>query len=164
MNHTAKKIYQNSLTLRGIVLDAVVDIERAMDNYIANYFCIDEHRSNELREMLLHTERITLGSKKDVYYLLIRRYNPEYIELNPKFIETLERFIPHRNVLAHLEVDYSEKWLNKENIHVAFKKYKEGKLKDWYYTQDDVDKLKTDYHTIMKHINAIKPPGPPQNQ
>jgi hypothetical protein len=155
----AKKMYKTSLILRGVILDATVHMERIIDNYLSDYFCVNELRGNELKEMLWNTERITLSAKKDLLFMLINRYHKVFLETYPKFIDTLDKLIPHRNIFAHLELDFSSD--NLENSQFSFKKYHNGKLTNKVYTKEAIDKITADFKHVIEALDTLKPVKPP---
>ena len=155
MQEKIKKIFQNSIHLRGTVLNETVDVERKIDDYLSNYFCKNELIGNELKEMLWNTERTTLGSKKDILFILLNRYEKTLLKEHPTFIDTLERIIPHRNIFAHLSVDYSNDVLERENVEVVFKKYNKGKLDPKVYKKEDLIKFKSDFKTINIFLDIL---------
>lgn len=157
MSEHIKKMYTDSMTLRGIVLDSTVSIERRIDEYLSDYFCKNNVIGNELKEMLWYTERITLGGKKDIFFMLIKRDHKEFLKSHPKFITTLEEIIPHRNIFAHLEVDLLTEQIHNESnyVQIAFKKYKNGKLTPQKYRKEDIEKLAADFAEIETCIEEL---------
>lgn len=158
-----RTIFQKSIQLRGLVLDATIDIERSIDDYLSRYFCADEKKANELKEMLWFTERINLSGKKDIFFMLIKRDEKDFIEKNPKFMDKLDKLIPHRNIFAHRSIDYSESILDKPKVEVAFKRYdSEGKMKSKTYTVEDVQNLTNDIKDVTKLLDELNSAKPPQ--
>lgn len=156
------EIYQNSLQLRGAILEGTVNIERLIDDYLSNYFCDDNSKGNELKEMLWHTERINLSGKKDVLFILLNRYEKDFLKKHSTFVDKLERLIPHRNIFAHLEMDYNdidEMYISKK---IAFRKYKNGKLDLRSYGPEEITALQNDFVIVMNALKELKPAKPPQ--
>jgi hypothetical protein len=118
--------YRSSMILRGMMIEKTIVIERLIDTFLSNYFAKNKFIGNELHEVLWCTERITLGSKKDILFVLLRKHYKDFLENTPDFISRLESVIPHRNNFAHLEIDLSEDAINRDAI--LLKKYKNGKL------------------------------------
>ena len=143
------------ISLRGLMLEYTIKVENIINEYLSLYFCKDEYVGNELKEMLLNTERITLGSKKDILFILLNRYHQDYIKLHPKLISNIESIVPHRNIFAHLEMDYSSLDLEDEKIAIFFNKYKNGKLVQLKYSSDDISKLVTDFKEIIERLEEL---------
>jgi hypothetical protein len=150
-----RTIFQKSIQLRGLVLDATIDIERKIDDYLSSYFCNDEIKGNELKEMLWFTERIALGGKKDIFFILIKRNKKDFLVKYPDFIDKLDKLIPHRNIFAHRSIDYSESILDKPHVEVVFKRYDSGKSKPKTYTVEDVQNLTNDIKEVLKCMDEL---------
>ena len=153
MDDVRKMLINESFTLRGVILYATVTIERKIDDFLSDYFCSAKATGNELKEMLWKTERINLGSKKDILFMLLNRHYKPFLKKYPKFITMLEDFIPHRNILAHLELDMSD--ISKEAGGLIFMKYKEGKLVKKKYSAETVIKLKNDISELAKILDDL---------
>lgn len=149
-----KHLFKQSANFRGHILDVTITIERKIDDFIAAYFCKNDFVANELKEMLFSTDKITIGSKKEVLFLLLNRYHKQFLKDYPKFIDTLERFIPHRNILAHLEIDSSIESFE-EHKGFVFKRYKGGKLKTEIYGAEEIEKLTADMVVIGNTLDEL---------
>jgi len=154
--------FSRSIHMRGQVLDSMIDVERLIDDLLSFYFTSDDIKENELKEMLWHTERINLGSKKEILFLILNSHYKRWLNQNPNFITSLQEIIPHRNIFAHLELDLSKEYATNEPIELIFKKYKSGKLKLEIYPDDRLTEL-MDKFTYLKMclitlITIIKPP------
>ncbi|HTI60760.1 hypothetical protein [Mucilaginibacter sp.] len=148
-------VYNRSITLRGLVLDSTVQVERKIDIFLSDYFCDDKLKWAELNEMLWFTERITIGNKKDIFFLILDRHFKDYKSRNPKLVETLENIIPHRNIFAHLEIDLSEETVHKTGIEISFKKYKAGKINIQRYSMAEIQKLFDDFNFVNNCLDEL---------
>jgi len=95
---------------RGIVIQAVIILERAIDIYLANYFCIDKKR-NEIMELIL-IPRMSLDSKKQVLDYILKK-QPALLQAYPTLLKDLDEIIEQRNRYAHymhLSLDYHTKY------------------------------------------------------
>ena len=152
--------YKNSLLLRGSFIERIVGIERQIDTFLSNYFSKNEFVGNELHEMLWCTERITIGSKKDIMFIILKKHYKDFLNEHPRFMDILERLIPHRNIFAHLEFDInSDEAARKHSL--VFKKYKNGKLELKEYTGEVLAQLNGELseidNTIRELLKPIKP-------
>jgi hypothetical protein len=87
---------------RGALINEVVMLERVIDEYIVNYFCSDEVKSRELKELIICTKRMTFENKMQVSKVLLDRYNKEVLDNNPSLLnDILNTVIPERNIFAH---------------------------------------------------------------
>ena len=157
-----KITFDTSVELRGLVLDLTIDIERRIDDCLSEYFCKNEKVAIDLHECLWATERITLGSKKDILFILLKRHKPEYLKLNPTFLGLLDNLIPHRNIFAHLEIDYDRSGPTNDKYAIVFKKYKNGKIDPKTYTVTEIHQITHDLKEIAKRLSEITPIKPPQ--
>ncbi|RYE18328.1 MAG: hypothetical protein EOP42_30850, partial [Sphingobacteriaceae bacterium] len=81
------------IMLRGLIINHTIEIERKMDNALANHFCGNLERKNELCELLLFTERITFDMKKQILYSILQTHYKGFIEENPEFMPSLEDIV-----------------------------------------------------------------------
>jgi hypothetical protein len=130
--------------LRGMVLELTIMLERNIDKYLTQHFCRNEKTENELNEMFFFTEKTTLGAKKDVLFLLLDKYHQDFLKANPTFKARLDNLIPHRNIFAHLEIDYPKMDINDLNFKIIFKKFKGGKLKSEEYPNEAIKAIMND--------------------
>jgi hypothetical protein len=142
--------------LRGSILDATIKTERLIDEYLSFHFSRDASTGIEIKEMLFFTERITFGSKKDIFFILLDKYHKDFIKLNPTFKEKLDRLIPHRNIFAHYEIDLSNNLLDEGDLTIVFKKYKQGKLKPEQYQPERINNILTDFGYMIKILYELR--------
>lgn len=167
-----KSVKQVANELRGKILGLSVEFERSLDDFIAAHFCKDEIREMELKELLLFTERITLDSKRAIFCVIVQKHYPQFLEQNADCLDEIGEIIPHRNVLAHLEINLEKSvWEGEtgklakddEKRELVFKKYKNGKLTDKGYCEsviyDIMDMIKFNSEIISelaKTVNATQ--------
>ena len=142
--------------LRGMVLELTIALERNIDRYLTQHFCRNEKTENELTEMFFFTEKTTLGAKKDVLFLLLDKYHKDFLKDNPTFKTRLDNLIPHRNIFAHLEIDYSKMDANDLNFKIIFNKFKGGKLKPEEYATEKIKEIMNDMKQITLSLYDLR--------
>jgi len=136
---------ENVLFYRGSILDGIIDIERKMDDYLSSYFCSTLIKKNQLNELLFFTERISLDVKRQIFIKIIPLDKPEFLKENSRFLKKFEGLVPHRNIMAHLELFEIEE-LDDEKLKqcLVFKKYKDGKITPKVYDEKSLNQIKND--------------------
>ena len=109
--------------IRGLVINDSIFLERSVDRVIANHYCDNEEKRNELLEWLLSTDRIIFSNKVQLFRLILERHNKEFIKKHPDIFKDIISVIEERNILAHYQLDTSAEGINKidENKFVLLK-------------------------------------------
>ncbi len=141
------QLLEHSVKLRGILLEATIEIERKMDRFLSNYFCKDEITSNELLEFLWMSERVTLGSKKDILFYVLDAHYKDFLKAFPEFKSSLEDLVPHRNIFAHLEIDRDLSDYNGV-YEIKFKKFSKGKLEVKKYGRSQIEQITEGFNRV----------------
>lgn len=160
-SHAYNLLLANQKFFRGEILALTVAIERQIDNYISQYFCADTKKSNELNELLLYTEKITLDMKRQIFTHLLKKNNSQFLKAHPDFLKYLEEIVPHRNVFAHLEVIDIRDLEQMDKKKLVFKKYSNGVMKPKKYTIDDIADLQTKMIFVDFSMGVILQELPP---
>ena len=155
MQSKKEEMFEASTRLRGLVLDATIDIERAIDNYLSNYFCATSNKKNELNELLFFTEKVTLESKRQIFCAIVETHNQAFLNKHPDFLSSIERIVPHRNIFAHLELDDSELAISSSDIELVFKKYAKGKLTSKKYDIEQLKNLREDIARVKLCLHEL---------
>jgi hypothetical protein len=127
-------LLSNSAHLRGRIIDGTIQVERLIDDYLAKYFCQSQRKSNELKELFFSTNSVVLDAKRSIFSVVIKRENPDFVKLNPKYLSRLDKFIPHRNIFAHAEIDTSSEAIANYKDEIVFFKYVNGEQKRHGYS------------------------------
>lgn len=138
---------------RGIIINETIFLERLIDDYIANHFCKTEDTKTEMKLLILCTDRITFGSKKEILQFLIETHNKETLKNHPKLFTDLTTILEQRNILAHYWLSTSQDSLDKIKINetVEYAKYK-NKVSIISY---DSKKIDTHLALIDKYITLF---------
>ena len=99
-----RDLHEKNLLFRGFIINSTIEIERKIDDLLAGFFCATEEKQNELKELLLFTERISFDHKREMLSNILQSKYPDFIEQNKSLIRDLEDIAPHRNRFAHLEI------------------------------------------------------------
>ena len=147
-------LHDNQSLFRGEILNTTVSIERKIDNYLSTHFCATKKKKDQLNELLLFTEKISLDMKRQIFIIILKLNKSEFLQKNPEFLKHLENIVPHRNIFAHLETIDPFESSNEDRKKLVFKKYTNGELKPKKYTLDDIVDLqvKLDYVEMAMRI------------
>lgn len=143
-------------SLRGNFLASTIEIERKIDDYLSTYFCDTLIKKNELCELLLFNERVTLESKKDIFQGLLKFHNKDFLKSNPNFLDDLNNFSKHRNIFAHLELEEDG-----SQTSITFKRYKAGKMALIVYDIDLINAIGVQAIRINNLIDELLRNMPP---
>jgi hypothetical protein len=136
-------------------------LREKIDSYISNYFSALKKKQNELNELLLYTEKITLDIKRQIFVHLLKSNKSEFLQNNPEFIKYLEEIVPHRNVFAHLEIMDIHDLPFEDRKMLVFKKYSNGVLSPKKYTIDKIVDIQTKLIYIDIAMGVILQELPP---
>lgn len=148
--------HEKRLMLTGYIIYATVEIERKIDEFLANHFCASESKATQLKQVLLFTERITFDAKKDMVNSIVKNDYPIFIKENPNFINMLSHIAPHRNIFAHLDID------NTSSI-LSFKKYIGGELKLRSYDRRTLGLLEKNINEVSDILDSLIRETPPRS-
>ena len=59
--------------VRGVIINEIILLERLMDEYISEYFCVDIDKRMELMDIIVSTKRITFESKSQILRTILER-------------------------------------------------------------------------------------------
>jgi hypothetical protein len=148
------QLLEHAIKLRGVLLEATIEVERKMDRFLSNHFCANIERGNELLEFLWMTERITLGAKKEILFYVLDNNYKQFLKNNEEFKTLFENLIPHRNIFAHLEIDRNYADYN-GTYQVKFKKYSKGKLETKKYGRIEMEKITIDFERLNHFLDLL---------
>lgn len=120
-----KQLLISVIDLRGAIINDVIFLERVIDDFIANYFCTDTIKRDELMELVLTNERYALGSKIEVMVRILKKHYPEFYKEYPNIKGELDFISEKRNVLAHVLLDTTNEGI--ENEIMGFIRFKNAK-------------------------------------
>jgi hypothetical protein len=149
--------------MRGVIINEVIFLERLMDIYIAQYFCDNLNKRHELQVTFLGNERTTYAAKKQIFYLLLKKLNPEIINEKPKIDKELDDIGEQRNFFAHCLMDNTIDYSKSDPSTVYLLRFKD-KTKRETYTKERFNKVLGDIDTMIKLIQPLLTQyEPPQN-
>ena len=93
---------------RGDLLSKVIDLERAIDQYIADYF-IDrrDKRNLEIMALILSApERMGFEGKRQVALWIATNTDKKLIDDYPRMFADIQDLISFRNLMVHSELDF----------------------------------------------------------
>ena len=124
-NKKIKELLISVIDLRGAIINDVIFLERVIDDFIANYFCSDPVKRDELMELVLTNERYSLSSKIEVMVRIIKLHYKEFFNQYPNIKGELDFISEKRNVLAHVLLDTTNEGI--ENEVMGFIRFKNAK-------------------------------------
>ena len=98
-------------TIRGIVIEGCIMIERAIDLYLSSYFTYGNGKQKELSHLL--SRHITLENKRAFYMDIIKMEAKDEYKMHKSDLARIVRIIEERNIIAHMELDISEVAMDK---------------------------------------------------
>jgi len=105
--HKYQDLTHRAYTLRGMIINEAIFLERMIDGYLADYFCKDDTTNKELKLLLLSTDRIVFESKRAIFQQLINTHNKEFAKKHPTIFSDIQYIIEQRNFVAHHILDTS---------------------------------------------------------
>lgn len=137
---------------RGLIIDRMCTLERAMDEVIAFHFNPDKQKSDELILLLLSTDKITYEKKRLTLKWIIDTHYKSINSSNPKMLKQMQELGEFRNLLAHNHLDLTNFIENNKAGKTVLKKY-EKTIKIIEITDIIVS---DNLVTIIKHTNFLK--------
>jgi hypothetical protein len=132
MNETSgAELRERVIYYRGKIINDTILLERMIDTFIAIHFTKDEPEFEEgqslfteMIELILSNERMSLGSKIEVFCFLIKKHHPDFLLKNPDVNKDLAFIIQQRNILAHYLFDTSDEYIAQQKFKLGFIKQK----------------------------------------
>lgn len=169
MQWTEKQVsdlFDYATFIRGMAINQSVIIEKIIERYIAVMLCEPE-KVDELIDLILGNERITFEAKKQVFKVMVEKYDNVFAKDGQVF-KDLDEIIKKRNIMAHYLLDSSPEFINTFNFtdirFIKFKDkrkpviYKKQEIEDYFKLIDDtVDKLNIfiDFVASCLHLERI---------
>ena len=153
-----RDLHEKNLVLRGFILNSTVEIERKIDDFLAQYFCETQEKQNELKELLFFTEKINFDYKREMLSNILQSKYQDFIAQNENFVRNLGEIAPHRNIFAHLEIVLGKDLDEKNKNDLIFKKYVNGKLKLKIYDRIALAKLENKIHEVLDTLDLLIDP------
>jgi len=100
------KMADLSYRVRGIILELSTYFEKAIEYYIATYYCGENDKRDILIETLL-TNNVGLSAKTSAFLKIIDKEKGP-LSKDPKIKNNINQIVKYRNVVAHEVLDTSE--------------------------------------------------------
>lgn len=155
----SKTLTKRASLLRGVVISAVIDIERLIDIYLADYFSVNQDKRHELLDLVLSASGgMAAEPKRVIFAALFMKHNRKFYEDNKDFFEHLTFIIKQRNILAHYLLDRSEHAVKrfKETGDIGFVKFKKVRETTWF-TNQETNELYNKLNTCLATMKEIVP-------
>ncbi|HEY8784330.1 hypothetical protein [Flavobacterium sp. UBA6046] len=147
-----EKILKNSIEFRGLIINEVTILERWIDVYIAYYFCTKQEKVNEMVELVLGNNRISLDGKRKLLDVILERQNPAIWKSYPNFHADMNTTMKERNFFAHNFVNFSDEGKARCDNEVGLIIYSHKTRTAWY-DRKKIDEILT---TIRRCISVIE--------
>lgn len=101
--------FNNAIAVRGMVINAAIQIERLMDVCLATFFSNSKEKQTLLVEYVFSTEKMmSWESKRWLLETILKDFYPEEHKKHVKSLREIEnKLIPMRNRFAHDHMEYS---------------------------------------------------------
>lgn len=145
-----------AITRRGMVLNAIISLERAIDYFIASHFCKEEKYKQELHELILSTERMSFSGKLQVFQALITTHESQFLSNNINLFKVLEGCMKRRNIFAHYQLDTSIEAAThfKSTGEITFVSYTNG-IKPKKYSKEKTQSIMNNVYEAHVVINDL---------
>jgi hypothetical protein len=162
--HEAYLSYVNlAAQRRGVILNECTLLEGFMDWGIASYFCSEQKKQEELRELIISTNRMIFENKVQVAKFLIEKYKKHTLASHPSvFTDILNKIIPQRNIFAHYWLDINHhnfiKWAaDKKTVFIKYKNTTESIEYDDKKVAEILELIKKCTITIVETQAIVSP-------
>lgn len=146
------KLIKTSIIFRGQILDRFVSMEMFMDMIIANYFCRNNKKAEELAYVVLATDKIEFSKKKQTLFYIFDKY-PTFIEKYSTIKKDIDKLNNDRNFYAHSRVDTSADRVKQFNeTTISYMKFEKGKLTYSDITWEENNKLLDDIQQMTTKL------------
>ena len=96
---------------RGCILNASIDLERAIDAYLTKYMTTDENKQLDIFIFLL--DRMSFDAKISAFQAILQRDNPQdFKKKYDKLMGKIRMWKDERNVFAHYSLNDSDNAVN----------------------------------------------------
>jgi hypothetical protein len=162
MNSETLQAMSNKMVLiRGYFLNHVTVIEKLMEMFIANYFCVTESKEIELVDWLLGDMLVSFEAKRVVFFKIIEKhYNSEFIKYK-KELDALTKLQSIRNKLAHRILNLSDEAIDRFNqdrtvglVQFADKKTPQERIT--WFTPDKEQEMMKDLELVHDWLENMK--------
>ena len=107
--------YELASKMRGDIINAAINLELVIDQYIANHFTLDTTKNKELKDLLIWETRMGLTRKSIILRHIITTHDTDLLKAQPTLLDDLQKIIECRNKLAHRYLDITRPSINKKN-------------------------------------------------
>lgn len=143
---------------RGAFINEVISLERMVDYFIACHLCKTEEKRQEICELILGTERIGFGGKKQIFQAIREKSDKikKDEEATARIVKYLENTIRRRNTLAHIQLSMriEDAVHFKQTSEITFVHYT-NKIGFHKYSRERFQKYLDEIHDCMLLINEI---------
>lgn len=147
------EMIQLAARCRGYVIELSISVERAIDRFIAGYFCEDPNKFIEIKDYII-AQAMPAESKRMIFVNILNRNYPNLIKIHKKSINEIAELYEERNILAHMELDISEQALNTfiETGNIHFIKYR-TKISSHPYNSEKIEATIKD---VLKCLGVLQ--------
>ncbi len=141
---------------RGALINEVITLERMIDYFIACHLCQTEEKRQEICELILGTERMTFGGKKQVFEALRNKYYSTDIKTTKKIATSLQSIVNRRNRFAHMQLStrIEDALHYKTTGEITFINFTNG-IEFHTYSKERFQKYFDELYECMVEINEI---------
>lgn len=143
--------------IRGPFINYVIDIERIINDIIANFFCSNESRRRLFFSSVLNGSELSFSQKTRILKAAIEYDYPEIYQAYPKLFDQLDKIRRFRNRLAHAMLDTTEDFLNKrvkDRIQLTY--FEDGQTKQQVVTQSEIKKRLAECSQVLLKLVDIQ--------
>lgn len=143
---------------RGDLLSKAIDLERAIDQYIADYFVNRTDKRNlEMMALILSApNRIGFEAKRQVAQWIAENTDKELIKRYPKIFTEIQELIRFRNKMAHSLLAFEGFHKKNESQITAFTLYN-NEVKEFELTEKETVKwanMASKYAAVFMYTNV----------
>lgn len=142
--------------IRAPFLDRAITVEGLLTWIIGYHFCPEEERRSLFYSLVINRPAFTLKTKIDVFDGILKLKYPELLDSYPKLTARLHKVREFRNLIAHAEIDRSDKFLSK-NVDDAIRLiyHQAGTRKTKLVTTRDIGKKLAECSSVILALVAL---------
>ena len=143
--------------IRGGILNAAIQVERALDLIIADHFC--QPRSErwwQLYNLVLASGNLTFQRKEEIVLELLRNCYPGELKKYPAIKYELEQVRKNRNTVAHSETGMSQGFATgNPPDHITLVGYRGGKQTFRKLTLDEAARMEKEAQQVFHELAEV---------
>src|SRR4051812_27050677 len=103
-----EEYFELAAQMRGGLIGFAINLEIAMDEYIAKYFCPADPANDEFKKLFFYDKNMGWGRKMEIFDQIATNHDTKLLNDYPQIMKDIRGIIVARNELAHQFLDFSQ--------------------------------------------------------